>query len=345
MINKHLKEGLSDIQIKKRIYKDTKIIISSENIQRCNDSNSEKRKVLFFLDQTEFVSHFSKGFFSPKSLDHRLNDVFLMIVRDNKITDIEKRFIRNKIEEYSLEKEIIENVDRYIDSNNPYLDRVFDLVWGDGKVEEDEIEFLKEKISENLFDKKSFSKRFWQYSIFFHFDNLINYPRFNKLYKIFSFCNFVDINLSCFNPDHFFENFVITEYTTIEECLENALIFYERELIRHDDSLDLDSIYSNTREKNSSTKSKGYIELEVKESSQERTSQSTILSREKNESPQKEDKSNVNLEGFEEVLETYSSNPFKAFDIYKNLTLEKDPKAKRKALREGFEQLISLATQ
>ncbi|MDC1371052.1 hypothetical protein N8289_04350, partial [Flavobacteriales bacterium] len=104
--------------------------------------------------------------------NEKLNNLIRLVVMDNLISDVEKRFLIEKTKELNLPKELAKRAEDYLESNNPFLDRIFELIFSDGIISKVELEFIHEKIIEINLDRKIVNQRFWSYGIHFHLKEL-----------------------------------------------------------------------------------------------------------------------------------------------------------------------------
>ena len=72
----------------------------------------------------KFKDFITKDFKILKIEDEKLNELIKIIVRDNLISDTEKKFLQEKTKELNLPKDLLKESTDYLFSNNPYLDNV-----------------------------------------------------------------------------------------------------------------------------------------------------------------------------------------------------------------------------
>ena len=164
-------------ELKQNITEDSKLDLITQ-ISSKNKTSIEK----------DFKAIILSGFLDLNDFDPKIKKIIKVILRDNKITEIEEDFLNQKFEEINRNNNIsAKDLSEYINSNNPYFDDLFSIIWGDKIIKSEELLFLKEKIKENKHDKKNVNKRFWQYSILYHLEDLklkYNFIKIIKLYHI-----------------------------------------------------------------------------------------------------------------------------------------------------------------
>lgn len=316
-----INNGLNDWQIKKRLFLKTGIYISSNEI---NKIKKKSRKVSVVLSEELVREKFSLDFFHPNESNNGLSSVISMVLRDNIITEVERNFIRQKAVELGVNTKILKDIDKYVHDNNPYYDSIIDLIWGDGEVSKEEIEFLQEKCQENNFSTDLLNKRFWQYSINFYFKELTNYASFNNFYKALCYIlTSSEKDFSWWTAEDFFKKINILEHKTFEDVM-NTLNEYTEDLFT---SIFPDLFTSSIVSSSENELEQSANDLEENEDRQEKS----------------ESKTTVNLsEEYKGVIEMYSLNPFKAFDLFKEIEQRSNPKISKKQLKTSFEELISV---
>jgi len=125
--------------------------------------SDNKEPVKFETKMKKFTEFICSGFFILDDENQEINNILKLVVRDNKITDIEKEFLMEKTAELKLNKSLVEKAESYLFSNNPYFDSILKLIFSDDVVTSKEIAFLLEKAKENNFSPSFTNNRFWQY--------------------------------------------------------------------------------------------------------------------------------------------------------------------------------------
>ena len=113
--------------------------------------------------------------------NERLNNLIQLITIDNRISEIEKRFLIEKTRELNLSIELLKEAKDYLETNNPFLDKIFELVFNDGIIDKNEIEFIHEKTLEFGLIKGMVNDRFWSYAIHFNLLDLLKILEFKEL--------------------------------------------------------------------------------------------------------------------------------------------------------------------
>ncbi len=163
---------------------DVPIQIGSKEVFELED---QKRQFITNLPSFDFmidkfnIAH-ETDFKILETNNERLNNLIQLITFDNRISEIEKRFLIEKTNELNLSIELLKEAKDYLETNNPFLDKIFELVFNDGIINKNELEFIHEKALEFGLIKDIVNDRFWSYAIHF---NLID------LLKIFEFKEWV----------------------------------------------------------------------------------------------------------------------------------------------------------
>ncbi len=131
--------------------------------------------------RTSFINKIKKNYINVNSGDKRIDQLINSIVKDNVITDIEEQFLLQKIDEYKLSKDILDQAKKSLYMNNPYLDNLIHLIYEDGIITNTELVFLKEKVFENGFYEEFVNNRFWQIGIMHYLDHLLNIKSFETI--------------------------------------------------------------------------------------------------------------------------------------------------------------------
>lgn len=319
-----LNQGLNDWQIKKKLFMKIGIYLTNTELKRIKKRTT---KIPVVLNKELLIQTFCADFFHPDNSIAGISSIVAMVLRDNKVTEVERRFIHQKALELGLATSMIESLDTYIHHNNPYYDGIIELIWGDGVVSNDEIEFLKEKCEENHFSTSQLNKRFWQYSIKYHLDHLTNYPSFFNFYKAFCYTHKKLGGITNWDPEQFFQTLNLLEQNSFDEVMDKLQDFSERLFTNYFPDLIIDSLISS----------------DLIESENSILNEDTLSNKHYeivNEEPKKE---SIELnEEYKEVIKAYQTNPFQAFDLFKKIEETSNPKISRKALKESFDELISV---
>lgn len=129
-------------------------------------------------------AHLKKEFLNLNINNKALEDIIVRITKDNRITEIEEKFLVQKINEYGLDNNILEVAKKAVNENNPYLDDILHVIFEDRKITLEELMFLKEKVDEKEINRDATVRRFWQIGFIFYpttFQNIEGFTRFLKL--------------------------------------------------------------------------------------------------------------------------------------------------------------------
>uniref|UniRef100_UPI00404A2838 hypothetical protein n=1 Tax=Flavobacterium sp. TaxID=239 RepID=UPI00404A2838 len=170
-----------------------------------------------------------KNFIKVNSGNKRIDELIKTVVKDNKITECEEEFLKQKTAELGLPISVLEEAKRSLHENNPYLDNLLHLVFEDGIVTNQELLFLKEKVIENKYNPVFFNVRFWQIGLLHYMDYLLKYEPFVNIVKFWG-VNYklkIDSNLG----DKFYYNSLnIFESTNFKDLLVNGEIMIKNRL-------------------------------------------------------------------------------------------------------------------
>lgn len=187
--------------------------------------------------KSEFKKRITKGFISFEYQNQDFKDLVKIIIQDDKITAIESQFINDKLSELNLDPSIINELEKYVESNNPYLDDIFALVFRDGIVSSIELSFIREKQFELGLGEGSVNERFWMFAINYHLDKLLNNKVFIKIIKLWHITNRLfsksSKNISIIQKLNIFRN------GTFEEIINEGFLLLKKELIE-----DLDAFFN-----------------------------------------------------------------------------------------------------
>ena len=180
--------------------------------------------------KSEFRVFGTENFTDLTNKSELSSDLIKLVVKDNIITDIEKKFIDEKINELDLSKELAENIKDYTFSNNPFFDNILSIIFKDGIVKEIELEFLFEKSNENSFSKSFVNNRFWQYAIKYHLDDLTRNEDFIKIIKLWFTCKNLKIEVS---KDWLILRLNIYDSNNLKVSVSKALRDFEQKIEDH----------------------------------------------------------------------------------------------------------------
>ena len=164
----------------KEISKNDNLIDNKNLIAQNLEREENKNKPTFNKILENFISIHKTNFRILETENDKLNELIKLVVIDNRITGIEKRFLIEKTKELQLSTEIIDLAEKYLGSNNPILDKMFEIIFQDGKIDNIEIEFIQEKSIELGLNQDMVNERFWSYAIHFHLKDLINLVSFKN---------------------------------------------------------------------------------------------------------------------------------------------------------------------
>lgn len=194
----------------------------------------------------DFKTFITKDFYILTDNSAEINDLVRMVVRDNIITDIEKEFIIEKIDELKLNKNFVDDLKKYLFSNNPFFDNILSLIFKDDQVKANELKFLQEKSREYEFSKSFTNKRFWQFYFKFNFESLIHDENIIKIIKLWSFAdNYIEgLNISL---DWIILKLDIFQSTQIEDITQRAFLGLEKDIAeyakKNDLKIDLNELF------------------------------------------------------------------------------------------------------
>ncbi len=327
----YLKRGESDSQIIKKIYNQYAIVLSKKTLKekRLMVERMIGKKLVFDLSShvkidppykvlEGFKNFFCEGFFDLEIQDNKINNLIKLVVRDNKLTEIEIDFIKQKIDELNLANDFSENIKKYIFSNNPYLDNIYSLILSDGIIKKEEIMFLIEKTIENDYDDNMVNNRFWQYAIYHFLKTFIKNESFSKIIKIWYLGYKLNIK-DIYNKDIVFSSLNIFETNDMQQTINNTLmkmeskILLEGKKIFKNDDFSISSLYDIIDFKTNTLK----IIRNKKENISSSVNQNLI-----------------------EIKKLYNEEPFAAYIKYEELMKKTNPGISVKKIRDGFEKLV-----
>lgn len=178
----------------------------TKNLERFTPPvNQEKlngQETLYKLSQ-----QVSKLNFQLNIQDERLRSVVFSVIRDNTITQEEKLHLQKKSAEYGYQGDIIRDVEKALNQNNPYLDDLIHEIHNDALIEPQEVDHLLQAGNEIGLSQDYLSYRFWVISFTYypaHFKKFNSYlftikllhTYFNHTGDYFPAQDF----LSCFGP-------------------------------------------------------------------------------------------------------------------------------------------------
>lgn len=147
----------------------------------------EKQKKQFIRNLPSFDKMIEQFNFAHKSNfkiletnNEKLNYLIQLITMDNRISDIERKFLIEKTRELNLTIELLQEAEEYLETNNPFLDKIFELIFNDGVINKNELEFIHEKTLEFGLFEDIVNERFWSYAIHFNLSDLLKISEFNE---------------------------------------------------------------------------------------------------------------------------------------------------------------------
>lgn len=147
----------------------------------------EKQKSQFIRNLPSFdkmIEQFSfaheSNFKILETNNEKLNYLIQLITMDNRISDIERKFLIEKTRELNLTIELLKEAEEYLETNNPFLDKIFELIFNDGIINKNELEFIHEKTLEFGLFEDIVNERFWSYAIHFNLKDLLKINEFNE---------------------------------------------------------------------------------------------------------------------------------------------------------------------
>jgi hypothetical protein len=238
------------------------------------DATIDLEKEGFELDKHQFITNLPSFDFMIEKFNithvtnfkiletnnERLNNLIQLITIDNRISQVEKRFLIEKTRELNLSIELLKEAQDYLETNNPFLDKIFELVFNDGIINKNELEFIHEKTIEFGLIQDIVNDRFWSYAIHFHLNDLLKINEFKEwVFTWYVYDNFsMSKNKVPFNPKIWLDIFSGTDFAQIirENCQkikekninEIGIQISFEEFIRHqnlliyDTKIDLSSI-------------------------------------------------------------------------------------------------------
>lgn len=128
----------------------------------------------------EFSRSHKSNFKILETNNEKLNNLIQLITMDNRISDIEKKFLIEKTRELNLTIELLKEAEEYLETNNPFLDKIFELIFNDGIINKNELEFIHEKTLEFGLFEDIVNERFWSYAIHFNLKDLLKIKEFKE---------------------------------------------------------------------------------------------------------------------------------------------------------------------
>lgn len=177
----------------------------------------------------EFQEFITEHFIKLSITNKEINELVKLVVKDNLITETEKIFLKEKLKELKLPIKILDNIEKYMFSNNPFFDSILSIIFKDGIIKENELNFLYEKSQEHKFSKSFVNNRFWQYAVYFHLDDLLKDPNFLKIVKLWFYINHTKFHLGI-TKDWVIFNLNIFESNNLEINIERTLKVFENEV-------------------------------------------------------------------------------------------------------------------
>lgn len=326
-----LKKGESDSQIKARIYNQFAIVLTNKTLaeKRLMVERMIGKKLVFDLSAhikidsphrvlEGFKHYFCEGFFTLEIQNAKINNLVKLVVRDNKLTEIEIDFIKQKVDELNLAKDLVEALNNYIFSNNPYLDNIYSLILSDGLVKKEEILFLVEKTIESNYDEEMVNDRFWKYAFYHYLKTLVKNESFSKIVKIWYLGYQLKLK-ELYQKSFFFKYLNVFECNDMEKTISNALekleykITQEGKRVFKTDEFSVSSLYDIIDFKTNTLK---------------------IISNEKDSSD------NLLNKNLVDIKKIYLETPLKAFIKYEEFMKKTNNGISMKKIRDGFEKLV-----
>ena len=222
--------GSDAIKIKLLTREDITIDIV-ENLNNKKSSQLSIDKLFKFtkphISVKAFQNFITEGFNILETDNDDLNNLIKLIVQDNVITDIEKKFLKEKTLELNLSPNLIKKTNDYLFSNNPFFDKILEIILKDGIIKENELAFLIEKSKENSFTPSFINFRFWQYSFSLHFNSIIRLEGIKKIIKLWYLSQNSKFDLAL-NKDWIIVKLNILKSTKIQENIDNAVDNFEK---------------------------------------------------------------------------------------------------------------------
>lgn len=193
-----------------------------------------------------FQSFMTEGFVKLETKNAEVNELIKLVVKDNIITEVEKKFLKEKTNELNLPEDLRLKVEEYMFSNNPFFDNILSIIFKDGIVKKDELAFLQEKSSENNFSKSFVNNRFWQYGLTHHFNIFTENNEFKNIIKLWYIAKNIDCDL-VLNKDWIIIQLNIFKSKNLNENIDNALNILENKVLSsfQDNKHTLEDIYNN----------------------------------------------------------------------------------------------------
>ena len=172
-----------------------------------------------------------------KEIDYLLSSV----LKDNVITEVEEKFLIQKLNENNLDEEILEKAKEFLDKSNPYLDGIIHIIFDDLKITKEELIFLNEKCKENNISIEIAIRRFWQIGFIYYPEALMPIPNFQfwlKLIYIISTIEGLEFRFIYLNVFSLYSIQKVIDKAFVEE------LNYFKELTGVNDVIEIDHILS-----------------------------------------------------------------------------------------------------
>lgn len=183
-----------------------------------------ERKIHNYSNDTviQVVSTFFKNKLITVSTGHSKIDYLIKtIVKDNRITEAEEIFLKNKAIEFGLKEDIIDKAKLHLEHNNPYLDEIIHVIFDDGIISDEELHFLNEKTIEHNFKNEFVNNRFWLIGVAEYKSHLLKLKGFENIFKLIFI--YIELGLSNNLNDRLLINQLnIFSHSTINEVVLNA---------------------------------------------------------------------------------------------------------------------------
>tara|TARA_A100001015_G_scaffold153503_1_gene170362 strand:+ start:1237 stop:2247 length:1011 start_codon:yes stop_codon:yes gene_type:complete len=325
-----LKKGESDGQIKENIYNQYAIVLTKKTLteKRLMVERMIGKKLIFDLSihvkiappykvLEGFKHYFCEDFFDLEIQDAKISNLVKLVVRDNRLTEIEIDFIKQKIEELDLSRDLVERLNHYIFSNNPYLDNIYSLILSDGLIKKEEVLFLVEKTIESNYDENMVSNRFWQYAIYHYLKALIKNESFSKIVKIWYLAYELKLK-EIYQKNSFFKSLNVFESNDMEKTISSALekleykINQEGKKVFKSDEFSASSLYD-------------IIDFKTNTLKIVKNEKDNIVTLNKN---------------LADIKKIYLEKPLKAFIEYEEFMKKTNRGISMKKIRDGFEKLV-----
>ena len=209
----------------------------SSNIDSLNNKKDLFEGIYDYSEKSVFTiaqAFLKDEYFNLDQIDERFRDIIISVVKDNRITEVEEKFLKQKSLEFEIDLSIIETTHNALNSNNPYLDNIIHVIYEDRIITKDEILFIQEKVFENEINRDAAIKRFWQIGF-------VYYPTtFQKLNGLQEFLSLQYIASELLNNGNYrFKYPDIFSCADFNTCLKASISSYKKMVLSHLQSIDI----------------------------------------------------------------------------------------------------------